>query len=137
MKKHSADFYFDLYVHSCQLSNQVSEHIRHRDDINLSLVLTELTLPFRRGVVEGGVRGCGFLKDRRHNASTLFADTTLKEESQKISTYPNQGGSHRVQVCGKLCAHKRLYCTTPPPPPPPPPPTSYNDTRLEWWNLHY
>ena len=25
-----------------------------------------------------------------------------------------------------------LRCTTPPPPP-----TSYNDTRLEWWNLHY
>ena len=42
-------------------------------------------------MVEGGVRGCGFLKDRRHDASTLFADTTLKEARKLLHIQTKAG----------------------------------------------
>ena len=57
-----ADLHLNLDVHGCQFSYQVSEDIRHRDDVYLPLVFTQLAVPHRGGVAKGGVCGCGLLQ---------------------------------------------------------------------------
>ena len=80
----STGIQLDSDIHSCKLSNQITKHIWHRYNVNLSTITTHPTLPLWLNFRQSRLRRWSFLQHWRQYTATCLADATLR--LKKIQT---------------------------------------------------